>query len=513
MGHPEGRDVKRGPTPAAGVQAAPRAVLTETASGHATLAPAQSQQALEGGLRSVNPATGQLLREWPAHSEAEVEARLARAASQFEKYRRLPMAERARWMIGAAEVLETEKRSLARVLTQEMGKPLRAAVQEVEKCSWACRYYAENADRFLADEPATTQAPRTFIRYEPIGPVLAVMPWNFPFWQVFRFAAPALMAGNVALLKHASNVSQCSLEIEDVFRRAAFPEGCFQTLLIRADRVSGVIEDKRVKAVTLTGSVGAGSQVAAVAGKSLKKTVLELGGSDPFIVMASADLDRAVATAVQARVVNNGQSCIAAKRLIVEEAIADQFEQRLVHAMAALKVGDPFELSTDIGPLATADALASLERQVERTVQMGARLLLGGQRLAQPGFFFPPTVLRDIPPGSPAYQEELFGPVASLFHARDLSEALRIANDTPFGLGACIWTNEEAEQERFIEEIEAGLAFVNGMVSSDPRVPFGGVKASGYGRELGRYGLLEFVNLKTVALQPGLDRPPTRSLS
>jgi succinate-semialdehyde dehydrogenase/glutarate-semialdehyde dehydrogenase len=452
-------------------------------------------------LTSVNPATGQVLREFQAHSDQEIEDRLAKAELQFQNYRRSSFVERAKWMIGAAEILESEKRSLARTLTQEMGKPLRSAVQEIEKCSWACRYFAENAGRFLADESATTQAARSFIRYQPIGPVLAVMPWNFPFWQVFRFAAPALMAGNVGLLKHASNVSLCALAIEDVFRRACFPEGCFQSLLIGSERVSAVIADARVKAVTLTGSVGAGSQVAAAAGKHVKKTVLELGGSDPFIVMPSAEMDRAVAAAFQARVINNGQSCIAAKRFIIDEGVADEFERRFVQAMAALRVGDPLELTTEIGPLATAEVLASLERQVQRTVEMGGRVLLGGKRLPQPGFYYPATVLSDIPAGSPSYREELFGPVASLFRVRGIEEALHVANDTPFGLGACIWTNVDAERDQFIEEIQAGLAFVNGQVSSDPRVPFGGVKESGYGRELGRYGLLEFVNLKTVAIQ------------
>jgi succinate-semialdehyde dehydrogenase/glutarate-semialdehyde dehydrogenase len=327
------------------------------------------------------------------------------------------------------------------------------------------------------------------------------MPWNFPFWQVFRFAAPALMAGNVGLLKHASNVPQCALAIEDIFRRAGFAEGVFQTLLIGSDRVNKVIADRRVSAVTLTGSVGAGSSVAAVAGKEIKKSVLELGGSDPFIVMPSADLEKAAEIAVQARVINNGQSCIAAKRFIVHQQIAGEFEKKFVSRMAALKVGDPMEPDTDVGPLATADVLQGLEEQVNKTVEMGARVLLGGKRLERRGNFFAPTVLADIPKGSPAHDDELFGPVASLYRAKDMAGAIEIANDSIFGLGACAWTNDAAERDLFINEIEAGLAFINGMVASDPRIPFGGVKHSGYGRELSHHGIREFVNVKSVSIQ------------
>jgi succinate-semialdehyde dehydrogenase/glutarate-semialdehyde dehydrogenase len=353
----------------------------------------------------------------------------------------------------------------------------------------------------MADEDAKTNASRSFVRYQPLGPVLAVMPWNFPFWQVFRFAAPALMAGNVGLLKHASNVPQCALAIEDIVRRAGFPEGAFQTLLISSDRVNGVIADRRVAAVTLTGSVGAGSSVATAAGKEIKKCVLELGGSDPFIVMPSADLDKAVETAVQARVINNGQSCIAAKRFIVHQQIAEQFEKKFVMRMASLKVGDPMNAGTDVGPLATEDVLKGLEAQVEKTIEMGARVLLGGKRLDRKGNFYAPTVLTDIPKGSPAYEDELFGPVASLYRANDMSEAINIANDSIFGLGACAWTNDPAERDLFINEIESGLAFINGMVASDPRIPFGGVKHSGYGRELSYHGIREFVNVKSVSIQ------------
>jgi len=404
-------------------------------------------------------------------------------------------------MLRAAEILETEKDKFGAMMTREIGKTLKSAIQEAEKSAFGCRFYAENAERFLAREDSATAATRSFVLYQPLGPVLAVMPWNFPFWQVFRFAAPALMAGNVGLLKHASNVPECALAIEDIFRRAGFPEGCFQTLLIGSDRVNRVIADPRVMAVTLTGSVGAGSSVAAAAGKEIKKTVLELGGSDPFIVMPSADLDKAVATAVQARVINNGQSCIAAKRFIVDEQIYERFAEKFVERMAALKVGDPMDPATDVGPLATEDVLRGLEDQVNQTVKRGARVLVGGKRINRPGNFFAPTVLADIPEGSPAIDDELFGPVASLFRVRGMAAAIAIANNSKFGLGACAWTNDPAEQELFIQGIESGLAFVNSMVASDPRIPFGGVKKSGYGRELSHHGIREFVNIKTVSIQ------------
>src|SRR5579859_5533718 len=452
-------------------------------------------------VASVSPLTGELLREFERRSSDLVESKIARAAETFREYRKIPFAQRAAWMLRAAEILESEKAKFGRLMTQEMGKTLKSAVQEAEKCALGCRYYAENAERFLADEEAKTNATRSFIRYQPIGPVLAVMPWNFPFWQVFRFAAPALMAGNVGLLKHASNVPQCALAIEDTFCRAGFPEGAFQTLLIGSDRVSKIIADRRITAVTLTGSVGAGISVATQAGKELKKSVLELGGSDPFIVMPSADLDRAVETAVQARVINNGQSCIAAKRFIVHEQIAEQFEKKFVARMASLKVGDPMDAATDVGPLATEDVLNGLEQQVQKTIEMGARVLLGGKRLDRKGNFFAPSVLTDIPKGSPAYDDELFGPVASLYRAKDMSEAIEIANNSIFGLGACAWTNDAMERDLFINEIESGLAFINGMVASDARIPFGGVKHSGYGRELSHHGILEFVNVKSVCIQ------------
>jgi len=461
-------------------------------------------------VSSVSPLTGELLREYEQHSDEAVENKIALAAATFRDYRKVAFSKRAAMMVRAAETLEKEKEIVGRMMTQEMGKTFKSAVQEAEKCAFGCRYYAENAERFLADEEARTNATRSFVRYQPIGPVLAVMPWNFPFWQVFRFAAPALMAGNVGLLKHASNVPQCALAIEDIFRRAGFPEGAFQTLLIGSDRVNKIIADRRIAAVTLTGSVGAGSSVATAAGKAIKKCVLELGGSDPFIVMPSADFDKAVETAVQARVINNGQSCIAAKRFIMHQQIAEQFEKKFVARMASLKVGDPMDAATDIGPLATEDVLKGLEAQVQKTVQMGARVLLGGKRVDRKGNFFAPTVLADIPQGSPAFEDELFGPVASLYRARDMNEAIEIANNSIFGLGACAWTNDAAERDLFINEIESGLAFINGMVASDARIPFGGVKHSGFGRELSHHGIREFVNVKSVCIQ---ETGPAKSTS
>jgi succinate-semialdehyde dehydrogenase/glutarate-semialdehyde dehydrogenase len=452
-------------------------------------------------VSSVSPLTGELLREYEQHSDEMVENKIALAAATFRDYRKVSFAKRAAMMVRAAEILEQEKETFGRIMTQEMGKTFKSAVQEAEKCAFGCRYYAENAERFLADEEAKTNATRSFVRHQPIGPVLAVMPWNFPFWQVFRFAAPALMAGNVGLLKHASNVPQCALAIEDIFHRAGFPEGAFQTLLIGSDRMNNVIADSRIAAVTLTGSVGAGSSVATAAGKAIKKSVLELGGSDPFIVMPSADFNKAVETAVQARVINNGQSCIAAKRFIVHQEVAEQFEKKFVARMASLKIGDPMDATTDVGPLATSDGLKGLEKQVQKTVEMGARVLLGGKRLDRKGNFYAPTVLADIPKGSPAFEDELFGPVASLYRAKDMRDAIEIANNSIFGLGACAWTNDPAERDLFINEIESGLAFINGMVASDPRIPFGGVKHSGYGRELSHHGIREFVNVKSVCIQ------------
>ena len=449
-------------------------------------------------MKSIDPATGRVIASFEEIGDDDLEIRLALSRRAFESWRTTGFDLRASLMLRAAEFLESAKRDLGRLMTLEMGKPIGAAMAEAEKCAWVCRYYAENAASQLADEEVATQAKRSWIAFRPLGPVLAVMPWNFPFWQVFRFAAPALMAGNVGLLKHASNVPQCALAIEDVFRRAGFPEGVFQTLMVGSARVAAIIADPRIRAVTLTGSETAGRAVAAAAGANIRKTVLELGGSDPFIVMPSADLDAAVRTAVRARTLNNGQSCIAAKRFIVARPIADAFEERFVAGMSALNVGDPMDQTTDVGPLATPAILNELDAQVRATVDAGARVLLGGSPLQRAGNFYPPTVITDIPRGSPAWGEELFGPVASVFRVDDVEEAIRIANDTPFGLGAAAWTRDGTEQERLIRGIEAGAIFINGMVASDPRLPFGGVKNSGYGRELATPGIREFVNIQTV---------------
>jgi len=449
-------------------------------------------------IASINPTTGETLKSFSALSAAQIDEKLQLAADTFRAFRHTPFAERSRLMLRAAEILETEKRELGRLMTTEMGKPLKAAIAEAEKCAWVCRYYAENAQRHLADQLVKTEAAQSFVRFQPLGPVLAVMPWNFPFWQVFRFAAPALMAGNVGLLKHASNVPQCALAIEDVFTRAGFPKGAFQTLLVGSDAVENILNDSRVVAATLTGSEPAGRSVASIAGKQIKKTVLELGGSDPFIVMRSANLDEAVTTGVKARTINNGQSCIAAKRFIVAAEIYDEFERKFVSQMKELHIGDPLEESTEIGPLATPQIANDLKEQVQRAVAAGARVLTGGNKLDRPGNFFEPTVLVDLDINAPVSCEEIFGPVAMLFRASNIDQAIRIANATPFGLGSAAWTNDADEQAKFIEELEAGCVFINGMVASDPRLPFGGVKHSGYGRELAEFGIREFVNIKTV---------------
>ncbi len=449
-------------------------------------------------IASINPATGETIKNFESLSESQIDEKLQRAADIFRIYRRTSFAEREQWMTRAAEILETEKNDFARLMTTEMGKPIKGAVGEAEKCAWVCRYYAEHARQHLSDKLVETNARKSYVRFQPLGPVLAVMPWNFPFWQVFRFAAPALMVGNVGLLKHASNVPQCALAIEDIFRRAGFPEGAFQSLLIGSDAVPRILEDHRVVAATLTGSEPAGRSVAGIAGKQIKKTVLELGGSDAFIVMPSAELEEAVTTAVKARTINNGQSCIAAKRFIVAAEIYDEFERRFVKEMEMLRVGDPLDEATDIGPLATEQILKDVDEQVKTSVAGGALVLSGGKRLDQAGNFYEPTVLAGIPHDSPAYCEEVFGPVALLFRVNDIDEAIDLANATTFGLGSAAWTNDEREQERFIVELEAGCVFINGMVASDPRLPFGGIKHSGYGRELSEFGIREFVNVKTV---------------
>jgi succinate-semialdehyde dehydrogenase/glutarate-semialdehyde dehydrogenase len=449
-------------------------------------------------IASVNPATGETLKTFEPLSTQQLDKKLELAARAFKSYRCTPFAQRKQFMLRTAEILEAEKEQFARVMTAEMGKPIKAAVQEAEKCAWVCRYYAEEAQNQLAEKFVETGASRSYVHFQPLGPVLAVMPWNFPFWQVFRFAAPALMAGNVGLLKHASNVPQCALAIEEIFRRAGFPEGTFQTLLVSSDQVQRILEDGRVAAATLTGSEPAGRSVASIAGKQIKKTVLELGGSDPFIVMPSANLEEAVHTGVKARTINNGQSCIAAKRFIVADEIYEEFSHRFVAAMKALRVGDPFEENTDIGPLATQQILRDLEEQVNKSVAAGAEVLTGGKRLGESGNFYEPTVLARISREAPAYCEEVFGPVALLFRIREIDEAILLANDTDFGLAAAAWTNDQIEIGRFVTELECGVVFINGMVASDPRLPFGGIKNSGYGRELAEFGIREFVNIKTV---------------
>jgi succinate-semialdehyde dehydrogenase/glutarate-semialdehyde dehydrogenase len=449
-------------------------------------------------IASINPATGETLREFASLTEAEIEEKLAAAERAFATYRKTTVAERAAILLGAAELLERETDSFARTITLEMGKPIRAARAEVLKCAHGCRFYAENAARFLEEEVVQTAAARSAVRWQPLGAILAIMPWNFPFWQVFRFAAPALMAGNVGLLKHAANVPQCALAIEDIFRRAGAAEGVFQTLLIESDQVARLIKDERVRAVTLTGSDKAGSAVAEVAGREIKKCVLELGGSDPFIVMPSANLEAALKTAVTARTQNNGQSCIAGKRFLIADSIYDDFVRRFVEKMQTLKIGDPFEEGIEIGPLATPSIRDGLHEQVQKSVAAGAKLLAGGEPRAGQGNFYPPTVLAEIPKEAPAFREEVFGPVALLFRVRDATAAVALANESEFGLGASVWTNDQGEQELFANELDCGMVFVNAMVASDPRLPFGGVKRSGYGRELSSLGMREFMNAKTV---------------
>jgi succinate-semialdehyde dehydrogenase/glutarate-semialdehyde dehydrogenase len=453
-------------------------------------------------IASVNPATGELVKQYEPFSSEQIERKISAAQRAFQSNRNLSFQERARCMQQAAGVLESDKRAFATLATLEMGKPLRQAIAEIEKCAWACRFFAEHAAQQLADEHITTDAADSLVRYEPLGVVLAVMPWNFPFWQVFRFAAPALMAGNAALLKHASNVPQCALAIEAIFKRSGFPEGIFGTLLVGAEAVAAIIRDPRIKAVTLTGSEGAGRTVASIAGREIKKTVLELGGSDPFIVMPSANVEAAAAVATQARVQNNGQSCIAAKRFIVADSIADRFQEKFVEQFKALRIGDPMEEATEVGPLASESGVQEVNRQVRALIQAGARVLIGGQRPQRHGFFYPPTILTDVPPHADVAQEEVFGPVAMVFRVPDADAAIKLANSTSFGLGASVWTNDLEEQKKFVGEIEAGAVFVNGMVKSDPRLPFGGVKASGYGRELSEFGIREFVNVKTVWIGP-----------
>ncbi|MFL5557948.1 MAG: NAD-dependent succinate-semialdehyde dehydrogenase [Gemmatimonadaceae bacterium] len=454
-------------------------------------------------ISTINPATGETVRSFEAFTTARIGETLDRGATAYRQHRVTSFTARAECMRKAAQILDAECRELGKLMTLEMGKPFNAAVAEAEKCATACNYYADNAQTFLADRTVDMGGGRSWVTFQPLGVVLAIMPWNFPFWQVFRFAAPALMAGNVGVLKHASNVPQCALAIEDIFRRAGFVDGAFQTLLVGSDAVEAIIADPRVAAVTLTGSEGAGRSVASAAGKNLKKSVVELGGSDPFIVMPSADLEAAVSTAVTARMINNGQSCIAAKRFIIHEKIYDEFLEKFVARVSAVRVGDPMDEKTELGPLATASIRDDLDRQVKDSVAAGAKLLTGGQKLPAKGFYYAPTVLADIPTSAPAARDELFGPVASVFKSHDLTDAIRIANGTTFGLGASAWTRDDRERDEFVREIESGLLFINGMVASDARLPFGGVKNSGFGRELGEFGIREFVNIKSVRVMDG----------
>ena len=449
-------------------------------------------------MKSVNPATGQVLQEYATPGDAEIEDLLNRAVAVQPGFASLPVDRRAGWLSAAADRLRARRDEIAGLMTAEMGKTLASAVAEVEKCEWVCRYYAEHGAAFLADQVVETGARESRVRFEPLGAVLAIMPWNFPLWQVFRFAAPALVSGNVGLLKHASNVPGCSLAIESVFAEAGFPPGVFQSLLIPAARAETLVGDPRIAAVTLTGSEPAGRAVAQAAGQHLKKSVLELGGSDPFIVLSDADIENAVGTAVQARIINNGQSCIAAKRFVVAEDVAQEFVARFVDRMESLKTGDPMNPDTDVGPLATEAIRAELHQQVVRSVEAGARLRTGGVLPPGKGYFYPPTVLTEVPRDCPAAVEELFGPVAPVFRVGSADEALELANDTEFGLGAAVWTSDEEVAARFVAGLQVGSVFVNGMVASDPRLPFGGIKRSGYGRELGIFGLREFLNVKTV---------------
>jgi succinate-semialdehyde dehydrogenase / glutarate-semialdehyde dehydrogenase len=452
-------------------------------------------------IATTNPATGETLQEFDELTGAELDARLQRAADTFRSYRHTTFAERAGWLRRAADILEADADRLGRLAVLEMGKTLASAVAEVGKCAKGCRWYADHGEEVLADvqhDVPSAGDGKVYTHYEPLGPVLAVMPWNFPYWQVFRFAAPALMTGNVGLLKHASNVPQCALAIEDVLRRAGFPEGAFQTLLVSSGKVAGIIADDRVRGVTITGSEPAGRQVGSAAGEAIKPSVLELGGSDAFIVMPSADLEAALDAAVASRLLNNGQSCINAKRFIVHEQIADEFERGIARRFEAKRIGDPMDENTDIGPLVNAEAVETIDQQVRDSVAAGARLVTGGKPLDGPGWFYPPTLLTDIPEGSPAHHEELFGPAASLWRARDVDDAIRIANDSPFGLGGSAWTADADEQRRFVTEVDTGMMYINKFTESTPEVPFGGAKNSGYGRELAQFGPLAFVNAKTV---------------
>jgi acyl-CoA reductase-like NAD-dependent aldehyde dehydrogenase len=453
-------------------------------------------------IESINPTTEEVMRTYDELSDAEVERALAQAHAAYQSWRGTSFAHRASTLKKAAAYLRSHKEELARLATLEMGKPITQAEAEVEKSAWGCDYYAENAEQMLADEHIKATGRDSYVAYSPLGVILAIMPWNFPFWQVFRPIAPAVMAGNALVLKHASNVPQCALAIERVMCEAGFPEGLFRTLLISGKRTLRVVEDPRIRLVTLTGSDDAGSQVAAAAGRHLKKTVLELGGSDPYIVLADADLDLAARVGAVARNQNNGQSCIAAKRFIVVDSVADAFEHKFVDAVSALKVGDPLDRSTNIGPLARNDLRDALDRQVQASVGQGARVALGGARGAGRGFFYQPTVLSGVTSDMVAFREETFGPAAALIRAKDEADAIRLANDSPYGLGASLWSNDLEKAQQLARQIESGSVFINGMVASDPRLPFGGIKRSGYGRELSLFGIRELVNIQTIWIGP-----------
>ncbi|MGE5354373.1 MAG: NAD-dependent succinate-semialdehyde dehydrogenase [Acidobacteriota bacterium] len=449
-------------------------------------------------MRAVNPATEEVIATYDELTEDQVYVEIDRAYDAFHEWKLKTFPERRDHMLAAASVLRDNRSSYAKILTVEMGKPISQALSEVEKCAWVCEYYAGNAERILGRENAETDASESYVQFDPLGVILAVMPWNFPYWQVFRFAAPALMAGNVGLLKHSSNVPMSALAIEEVFTKAGFPPNVFKTLLVGSSMIERIISHPKVMAATLTGSDGAGRQVASIAGRNLKKTVLELGGSDAFIVLEDADMNEAAKTAVASRIINTGQSCIAAKRFIVVKDAIREFESKFISIVNGLKIGDPMDERNDVGPIAREDLMLELDKQVQESVKMGARLVTGGKRLGMKGYYYPVTVLTNVTKGMPAYEQETFGPIAAIIQAEDEADAIRIANDTEFGLGANLWTQDIERAKRLAHSIEAGSIFINGMVHSDPRLPFGGIKNSGYGRELAQYGIKEFVNIKTV---------------
>ena len=453
-------------------------------------------------IQTINPATGQVVKTFEEMTDAEVERALAQAQAAYEAWRETTFAERAEKVHNIAKYLRAHRDEIAEIATIEMGKPIAQSRAEVEKSAWGCEWYADNAERLLADEHVQTNAADSFVAYTPIGVILAVMPWNFPYWQVFRPIAPAVMAGNALVLKHSSNVPQCALKIEEVMRESGFPDGLFRTLLISGSRVNKIVEDPRIRLVTLTGSDDAGSKVAAAAGRALKKTVLELGGSDPYIVLADADLDAAAKTAAVARNQNSGQSCIAAKRFLVVDSVADEFEQKFAAAVKAMKVGDPLDPETNIGPLSREDLCETLDRQVKESVGQGAKIVIGGERLNRPGYYFAPTILTNVKPSMTVFREETFGPVAAVIRVKDADEAIRLANDSVYGLGASIWSRDIANAQKLARRVDSGQVFINGMVASDPRLPFGGVKRSGYGRELSGFGIRELVNIQTIWTAP-----------